>query len=125
MRRQFTEEEIAALAANPYTLKVTPGKILFTDAFRTLFRADARKQMAPRAIFRKYGYDPDLLGDSRIAGFRQSLKKEEAGNGDADNAAAAGEATAARLRELEKRVETLEQELQFLQSLVITKNYKL
>ena len=77
---KFTEEEIATLSQNPYTYRVTAYQISFTKEFKDLFWSEYQRRISPAKIFKKYGYDINLLGHARISGFQQTLKAEvEAG----------------------------------------------
>lgn len=67
---KFTDSQIEELKANPYTLTVTTNQITFTREFKILFWSDYQNRMSPRSIFQKYGYDPEVLGRSRITGFQ-------------------------------------------------------
>ena len=60
---KFTEEEIAVLSQNPYTYRVTAYQISFTKEFKDLFWSEYQRRLSPSKIFRKYGYDINILGD--------------------------------------------------------------
>ena len=131
---QFTDEQIALLKANPYTYHVTARQIAFTKEFKEIFWTEYQNRMTPRNIFKKYGYDTDILGATRITGFQQSLKREtEAGlpfyegsrppglkkelisNDD-------GSPTAETFKDMQHRLEYLEQEMDFLKKIISTRN---
>ena len=133
-RSQFTDEQIALLKANPYTYHVTARQIAFTKEFKEIFWKEYQNRMTPRNIFKKYGYDTDILGATRITGFQQSLKREtEAGlpfyegsrppglkkelisNDD-------GLPTAETFKDMQHRLEYLEQEMDFLKKIISTRN---
>lgn len=130
--KTFTTDEIAVLAANPYTYRVTTGQISFTREFKQLFWTDYKKRMSPSQIFRKYGYDPKMLGHSRITGFQQTLKHEVAKGLDFhDGPRPAGslaktiddeEISAKSLRELQHKIDYLEQEVEFLKKISSARN---
>lgn len=80
-RKCFTEQEIAILSQNPYTAKVSTSSIKFTPAFKLLFWQEYCSGTQPTAIFRKYNYDPGILGHHRIGRIQYVVK----------NAALAGE----------------------------------
>lgn len=133
-RSQFTEEQIALLKTNPYTYHVTARQIAFTKEFKEIFWTEYQNRMTPRNIFKKYGYDTDLLGMSRITGFQQSLKREtEAGlpfyegsrppglkkelTSDGD-----GSPSAETFKDMQHRLEYLEQEMDFLKKIISARN---
>ena len=133
-RSQFADEQIALLKANPYTYHVNARQIAFTKEFKEIFWTECQNRMTPRNIFKKYGYDTDILGATRITGFQQSLKREtEAGlpfyegsrppglkkelisNDD-------GSPTAETFKDMQHRLEYLEQEMDFLKKIISTRN---
>ena len=75
-RKEFTEEEIAVLKTSPHVMDVSPAIIHFNVAFKELFWKKFQAGMAPAAIFREAGIDPDMLGKTRVEGFKGMLKAE-------------------------------------------------
>lgn len=69
---KFTEEEIAVLSQNPYTYRVTAYQISFTKEFKDLFWSEYQRRLSPSKIFRKYGYDINILGAARMSGFQRT-----------------------------------------------------
>lgn len=77
---QFTPEQIELLATNPFTLSVTAYRISYTLEFKNLFLSHYENGELVRDIFRELGYDPDILGDSRMYSFSHKLLSDvEAG----------------------------------------------
>ena len=73
----FTPEQKAALAANPYTSFVNDYQIRFTVAFKKYLLAERDAHGTTwKEIFRKAGYDPDVLGAKRIENIVSSVRKE-------------------------------------------------
>lgn len=78
--RKFTPEQVEQLASNPFTLRVSPRTISFTLEFKNLFLSHYENDESAKDIFRKLGYDPEILGKSRIFGFTSRLMSQvEAG----------------------------------------------
>lgn len=78
--RKFTPEQMEQLAANPFTLSVTAHRISYTLEFKNLFLSHYENGELVRDIFKQLGYDPEILGDSRIYSFAHALlNKVEAG----------------------------------------------
>ena len=73
---EFTPEQVKELAANPYTLSVSTATIRYTKAFKEQFLELDRNGIGMRARFRELGYDPDVLGLSRMKSFTARLKKQ-------------------------------------------------
>ena len=75
----FTPDQKAALAANPYTLSVNDYQIRFTVPFKEFLLREREAHGTPwKEIFRKAGYDPDVLGEGRIDRIIGRIRKEEA-----------------------------------------------
>ena len=131
---KFTDEQISILQSNPYTYKVTASQISFTKEFKELFWIDYQNRMSPHSIFRKYGYDPGMIGRSRVTGFQQSLKKDvDAGIPFYEGARPAGlkkelllsdtdSPSPELFKDMQHRLEYLEQEMAFLKKIISTKN---
>lgn len=79
--RLFTSEELVKLRNNPYTYKATPAQLRFTAAFKELFWNEYNNGILPRKIIENCGYDPDMLGVSRINGILFHIR-ETASKGD-------------------------------------------
>ena len=79
--KRFTLEEIAILAANPFTYKVNTLRISYTLEFKNLFLARYEAgDNSVREIFESLGYDVNILGHNRIYTFAYRLAKQaEAG----------------------------------------------
>ena len=64
---QFTPEQKEILQANPFTLFVDDNCIRFTVEFKRYLLEEREKNGTPwKEVFRKAGYDPDILGEARI-----------------------------------------------------------
>lgn len=80
-RKVFTDEEIAVLKANPYVKRITPLKIGFTIEFKERFWEECQQGRSNAAIVKDMGFDPDVLGRSRLEGISRHIK-ETAGSGE-------------------------------------------
>ena len=79
--KRFTAEELEILRANPYTYKATPAQLRFTVEFKEHFWNEYENGVLPKDILRGCGYDPDVLGASRINGILLHIR-EAAGKGE-------------------------------------------
>lgn len=73
---KFTAEQIEKLKENPYVESVTDKYINYSEIFKELFWNDYQNGMAPSASFKKYGFDPGILGAKRRNGFVYRIKQE-------------------------------------------------
>ena len=74
----FSDEQVKELEKNPYVKKVSIKSITYSEEFKELFWIDLQKGMMPGNIFRKYGFDPHMLGSSRTQKFTKRVRKEAA-----------------------------------------------
>lgn len=74
--KRFTEDELTELRSNPYTYKATPGKIQFTAAFKERFWKEYNDGKRPEDIVKDCGYDPEMLGRSRINGIQLHIREQ-------------------------------------------------
>lgn len=74
----FSDEQVKELEKNPYVKKVSIKSITYSEEFKELFWIDLQKGIMPGNIFRKYGFDPHMLGSSRTNKFTSRLRKEAA-----------------------------------------------
>ena len=76
---QFTPTQKEILQANPFTLFVDERQIRFTLEFKEYLLSEREKNGTPwKEVFRKAGYDPDILGEQRITKAVTSIRKEAA-----------------------------------------------
>lgn len=75
-RHVFTDEQIEELKRNPYVISVTSKYVNYSEEFKKLFLKDYNDGMSPIDIFRKYGLDPDTLGEQRRHNFVMRIKRQ-------------------------------------------------
>ncbi len=123
-RKIFTAEEIAILKTSPHVMDVTSTIIHFNAAFKELFWRKLQAGKDAAAIFQESGIDPDILGKTRVVGFKGMLKEEvKKGKGFRDITTAneyyAKNMTAEqRIAYLEQQLEYKDQEIEFLKKIV-------
>ena len=64
--KEYTAKEMKLLRANPYTYKVTKGKLYFTIEFKEAFWTAYQVGVAPRKILEDFGYDLEIFGQKQI-----------------------------------------------------------
>ena len=74
----FTKEQIQLFASNPYTAYVSESVISYTAEFKEFFVESLKKGLMPREIFEAAGYDPNILGNSRVKTFTCRVRKQAA-----------------------------------------------
>ena len=77
-KKVFSAEEMASLAANPYTSRVTAKQITFTKEFKERFWVEYCGGKTPSEIVTGCGYSVETLGERRIGGIREHIRKESA-----------------------------------------------
>ena len=74
-KRAFTKEERQQLRENHYTFYVSERQISFTKEFKEEFwRLYIQEEMCPEDILIQLGYDPEILGTTRISGIQRHVK---------------------------------------------------
>jgi len=75
--KTFTEEELKAIRANPYVKSATVKMIRFTVAFKEEFwRLYNEECQQPVRIMRELGFDPEVIGEKRIAGILIHIREQ-------------------------------------------------
>ena len=130
--KKFTPEQMEQLKQNKYVISVSPNKISYTLEFKQFAMKEAALGTKSPEIFRKAGFDPEVLGKPRIyaalktfkhqaaspEGLRPSCKKTreeqlaEFANEDYDR-----KHTKVAIRELQNRIVHLEQQIEFLKKI--------
>lgn len=71
----FTQKQVAELRKNPFVKNVSEKSITYKEEFKELFYQKYLSGETPRQIFKDCGFDPNILGTSRIYGFAERVKK--------------------------------------------------
>lgn len=71
----FTKQQVDQLRENPYVKSISLSTIRFTEEFKRYFYQKFKSGMTTNQILRECGIDPDILGKSRMDGFRYTLNK--------------------------------------------------
>ena len=125
----FSPEEVVSLRNNPYTLKATEKTITFTLKFKEVMLDGLQRGKSPESIMRELGYDPAVIGDSRVKGIAYHITKEAESpeglhEGRRTPARAvteeevASSAPSRSLRRLQAEVSYLRQEVEFLKKIM-------
>ena len=123
-RKRFTDEEMTLLQASPYVIKVTHNLINFSAEFKQKFWEAYCTGESPRDIVIKLGLDPDILGQSRVNGLKNSIWKSiMEGRGFSDINISKGYldskmSPTTKIKYLEQQLAYKDQELEFLKKIV-------
>lgn len=131
-RKLFTEEQIAALRQNPYVYSVSRSTLVLRKSFKEIFYTEYMEGVYPKDVFKKYGFDPAVLGERRIGGALQHIKEEYAkygcfyeGRRPADRSDTAAKVKPEDdIKALRHEVEYLRQEVEYLKKISAIKNTK-
>lgn len=78
-RTLFTEQQIEILKQNPFTASVSENQIRFTVEFKKFLLNEREKNGTQwKQIFQKAGYDPSILGESRMLRIVDRVRTEAA-----------------------------------------------
>lgn len=74
--KEFTTEELRNIRLNPYVKSATTKQIRFTVAFKEEFwRRYTEEHQMPIQIVTELGFDPQVLGESRINGILMHIRQ--------------------------------------------------
>lgn len=113
-RKSFTPEQIEQMKSNPHTEYVSVSSIRFTPEFKKTFWKDYQGGKTPREIFTRYGYDPAVLGDSRMSNFAHKLVLNHTRDG--------SDQPSSNEKKLEARIKTLEFQIDALKKILLQVN---
>lgn len=125
-QKLFTEEELEQLRENPYVKSVSKRSLILTSEFKEATFKELNTGKTMRQIFEEYGFDIKVLGETRINGYCERIRKEGEAGSDfkdkrANNKNTGAESTVAkmakRIKQLEHRAAYLEQENEFLKKI--------
>jgi hypothetical protein len=128
-KQKFTQEEIEIIQQNPYVVSVCASKITYSLAFKKFALKLAEEGVKSTEIFRRAGFDPEMLGKTRMYTALKSFKvaaaspeglHEPKGKTREQKLAQFAQEdfskkhTQAALRDLQKKIVHLEQQIEFL-----------
>ena len=131
-KQRFTQEEIEIIQQNPYVVSVCSTKITYSLAFKKFAIQQSNNGVKSPEIFRKAGFDPEILGKPRMYAALKYFKQEAAspeglheprGKSKEEKLAAfakddlAKKHTKTAIRELQDKVIRLEQQIEFLKKI--------
>ncbi len=130
----FTKEQIQLFASNPYTAYVSESVISYTAEFKEFFVESLKEGMSARQIFEAAGYDPKVLGNSRIKTFTCRIRKQadlgqefrsgrKAYHRHPDIADYGTMSTSEAFRRMQNEILYLHQELEFLKKIISLDRY--
>lgn len=130
--KKFTPEERDILSLNPYVVSVTPSTISYSLAFKKFAIEQSRAGLTSPEIFRKAGFDTEMLGKQRVYHTIKHFKKEAASPKGLQEGKKITEEkcrerfakedyskkqTKVAIRELQNKVVHLEQQIEFLKKI--------
>lgn len=131
-KQRFTQEEIEIIQQNPYVVSVCPTKITYSLAFKKFAISQAQNGVKSPEIFRRAGFEPEMLGKPRMYAALKSFKTEAASPeglheprcksreerlADFAREELTKKHTKTAIRELQEKVVHLEQQIEFLKKI--------
>lgn len=131
-KQKFTQQEMDIIAQNPYVVNVYPTRISYSLAFKKYALKLAQEGIKSPEIFRKAGFDPEMLGKQRMYVALKKFKQEAAspeglheprGKSKEERLAEFSKEdyskkhTKVAIRELQNKVVHLEQQIEFLKKI--------
>lgn len=130
--KKLTPEEIEIVRQNPYVVSASSAKITYSLAFKKFALEQSKNGISSPKIFLMAGFDTEILGKARIYAAMKSFKREAAspeglheprGKSREERLDAhakedlAKKQTKTAIRELQNRVNHLEQQIEFLKKI--------
>lgn len=130
--KTFTEEELKAIRANPYVKSATAKMIRFTVAFKEEFwRLYNEECQQPVRIMRELGFDPEVIGEKRIAGILIHIREQVNSGEEFRDVRKVPESRieepekltqSKAIRHIQHKIAYLEQEMEFIKKNIIAEN---
>ncbi len=76
-KNYFTSEQVEQLKKNRYVKHVSEKSITYTEEFKEVFINEYNSGKIPSQILIEMGFDLKVLGQSRISGISERVKKQE------------------------------------------------
>lgn len=132
-RKLFSAYEMELLAQNPYTYRVRARQLLFTAEFKRRFWEQYEQGKDVQQIFENMGYDPLIVGYTRMHSVPQNLRKVvEAGRPFSDGYSGRGKHTSEinlhksrseqETAEMQHEIAHLRQHVEFLKKITAAGN---
>lgn len=130
--KRLTPEELEIVRQNPYVVSASSAKITYSLVFKKFALEQSRNGIPSPQIFLMAGFDPEILGKPRMYAAVKSFKREAAspeglreprGKSREERLDAhakedlAKKQTKTAIRELQDRVNHLEQQIEFLKKI--------
>ncbi|WP_051912550.1 HTH domain-containing protein [Carnobacterium funditum] len=77
----FVLEQIQISKANPYVKNVSEKSITYSDEFKRHFVSESLNLKTAKLLFIEAGFDPEMIGESRIRSFAGKWRKRYRDNG--------------------------------------------
>ena len=77
----FTTEQIKILKTNPYVKNASEKSITYSDEFKRHFVSESLNSKTAKQIFIDAGFNPEIIGESRIKAFAKKWRKRYRDNG--------------------------------------------
>ncbi|HHX07791.1 MAG TPA: IS3 family transposase [Erysipelothrix sp.] len=120
----FTNEQIESLVGNKYVAKVTDSSIMFTEEFKQEYVRERNNGIEPRAIYKKYNIDYNILGNYRIKSNDSRLMTQSTRMKKFDRKKGSGRPRKREFSNIEEELEFLRNELEYTkqENLFLKKN---
>ena len=107
--------EVEELRKNPYVASVTASTVRFTEQFKELAYDNKVKGIPVEKTMQEVGIDPEVLGESRVYGFKYQLNKRAKEENNLSDHRSENYRRPAKTGEetLEQRIRQLENELAY------------
>lgn len=130
--KTFNEEELKEIRSNPYVKSATAKMLRFTVAFKEEFwRRYNEECQQPVKIMLELGFDPEVIGEKRIAGILIHIREQVNSGGEFRDVRKVPESRieepekltqSKAIRHMQHKIAYLEQEMEFIKKNIIADN---
>jgi len=121
--KTFSPEEMKILSENLWVKKVTPKMLIFTDAFKEEFSRLYRQGNTSRAVIEELGFDPEMLGRTRVEGIQLIVKdyiaKKQFSDESPDIPVVSGSSVTSQLKRMQHKLSYMEQQIEFIKKTIL------
>jgi len=118
----FSPEEVKKLSENLWVRNVTPKLIRYTDEFKEEFLRLRSQGKTSRQIVEELGFDPEILGRSRVEGIQLVVKdyaaKKQYGDENPENSVVSGSSMTSQMKRMQHKLSYMEQQIEFIKKTI-------
>ena len=118
----FTPEEVKILSENLWVKKITPKLIRYTDEFKEEFWRLYSQGKTSRTVMEELGFDPNMLGATRVQGVQLLVKdyiaKKQLTDESTEILSVSGSSLTSQMKRMQHKLSYMEQQIEFIKKTI-------